>query len=227
MRVTGVAVAAALSCASAANAAILYQNDFQSGVAGPAIAGTTTILPGSGGQLFLGPLAAGAASTLTVNALGASTVTLSFDLYTLHSLDGNGVHCCGPDFFKVTIGGVTVLNETFANDPSWLQSYGGPGATGGTGSDGSLTGSLGYQFFGPDHTYHLTFTGPVVGPNVVITFHGNSDQGWSDEGFGVDNIKVTGIAAGVPEPSTWAMMLIGFAGLGLMSQRRRRRLARA
>jgi len=25
----------------------------------------------------------------------------------------------------------------------------------------------------------------------------------------------------VPEPSTWAMMLIGFAGLGLASQRKR------
>jgi hypothetical protein len=28
------------------------------------------------------------------------------------------------------------------------------------------------------------------------------------------------LASGVPEPSTWAMMLIGFAGIGLMTYRR-------
>ncbi len=33
-------------------------------------------------------------------------------------------------------------------------------------------------------------------------------------------------AAAVPEPATWAMMLIGFAGIGLASRRRRRVMAR-
>ncbi|MBL8590453.1 MAG: PEP-CTERM sorting domain-containing protein [Methylobacteriaceae bacterium] len=40
----------------------------------------------------------------------------------------------------------------------------------------------------------------------------------------VDNFT-GGISSGVPEPSTWAMMLIGFAGLGLLSQRRRAAVA--
>jgi hypothetical protein len=35
------------------------------------------------------------------------------------------------------------------------------------------------------------------------------------------------VVPGVPEPSTWAMMLVGFAGLGLAAQRRRRREAAA
>jgi hypothetical protein len=34
----------------------------------------------------------------------------------------------------------------------------------------------------------------------------------------IDNVSVS---AAVPEPSTWAMMLIGFAGLGIMSRKRR------
>jgi hypothetical protein len=34
----------------------------------------------------------------------------------------------------------------------------------------------------------------------------------------VDDLSVTGAA--VPEPSTWAMMLLGFAGLGFVGYRR-------
>ncbi|MBL8587791.1 MAG: PEPxxWA-CTERM sorting domain-containing protein [Methylobacteriaceae bacterium] len=35
------------------------------------------------------------------------------------------------------------------------------------------------------------------------------------------------LSSGVPEPSTWAMMLIGFAGLGLAARKRRREEAMA
>jgi len=33
------------------------------------------------------------------------------------------------------------------------------------------------------------------------------------------------MAAAVPEPSTWAMMLLGFAGVGYMTYRRKRQAA--
>jgi hypothetical protein len=40
--------------------------------------------------------------------------------------------------------------------------------------------------------------------------------------FAIDNVKFDGpVAGGVPEPSTWAMMILGFAGIGLMAYRRR------
>ena len=43
-------------------------------------------------------------------------------------------------------------------------------------------------------------------------------QGYSTYGYNyVDDISVTAV---VPEPSTWALMLAGFAGLGFMSLRR-------
>jgi len=35
------------------------------------------------------------------------------------------------------------------------------------------------------------------------------------------------ISAAVPEPSTWAMIMLGFFGLGLMSRRRRNALGLA
>jgi hypothetical protein len=39
-----------------------------------------------------------------------------------------------------------------------------------------------------------------------------------------DNVAVNGVASGVPEPSTWAMMLLGFAGLGYAGYRKRKAL---
>jgi hypothetical protein len=33
---------------------------------------------------------------------------------------------------------------------------------------------------------------------------------------GLDNVNFTEFTAAVPEPSTWAMMILGFAGVGFM-----------
>jgi hypothetical protein len=62
----------------------------------------------------------------------------------------------------------------------------------------------------------LTFT--ATGAGSLAFYFGTS----SSDNIGplLDNVKLD-ISAGVPELSTWAMMLIGFAGLGLASQRRR------
>jgi len=50
-------------------------------------------------------------------------------------------------------------------------------------------------------------------------------QGLGDEGWGLEQVSVTGVP-GVPEPATWAMMLVGFGGLGA-AMRSRRALASA
>jgi hypothetical protein len=50
----------------------------------------------------------------------------------------------------------------------------------------------------------------------------------STQGFGFDySVAATGFAGGVPEPSTWAMMLLGFAGLGFAFRQSRRRVSMA
>jgi hypothetical protein len=62
----------------------------------------------------------------------------------------------------------------------------------------------------PNHFdyYLLSYTRPTEGGNIVFTFKGNH------EGLGIPAI---------PEPSTWAMMLLGFASLaGAMRQARRK-----
>jgi PEP-CTERM motif len=50
----------------------------------------------------------------------------------------------------------------------------------------------------------------------------------SNEGFGFTYaFATTGAVGGVPEPSTWAMVLIGFAGIGFAAYRRRSKAALA
>jgi hypothetical protein len=48
-------------------------------------------------------------------------------------------------------------------------------------------------------------------------------QGTGDEGWGLENVQVTGSAlGGVPEPATWGLMIVGFGGMGAMMRRNRR-----
>ncbi|MBN9062213.1 MAG: PEPxxWA-CTERM sorting domain-containing protein [Rhizobiales bacterium] len=49
------------------------------------------------------------------------------------------------------------------------------------------------------------------------------DYPYGDNSDGVSLNVTSSIASGVPEPSTWAMMLIGLAGLGVSSRRKARR----
>jgi hypothetical protein len=65
----------------------------------------------------------------------------------------------------------------------------------------------------------FTFTTTQAG-HLVFTEHGPSDQ----QGNLLDNV---GLSAGVPEPATWAMMLLGFGGLGSVLRRNRRQAVAA
>lgn len=71
--------------------------------------------------------------------------------------------------------------------------------------------SAAWSFDGnPVGAFAFTPNGPVNGP-------------WSSSSFfSVPGAVIIGdITPGVPEPSTWAMMLIGFVGLGFMAYRRK------
>jgi hypothetical protein len=60
--------------------------------------------------------------------------------------------------------------------------------------------------------YTYTFT-TATGGNLQFTETGPSDQ----QGNLLDNVVLTA----VPEPSTWAMMILGFFGVGFMAHRRK------
>jgi hypothetical protein len=55
--------------------------------------------------------------------------------------------------------------------------------------------------------------------NQNLAFNGND--------FALDDIGLSTAPAGVPEPTSWALMLAGFTGLGAMLRRRRAGLALA
>jgi PEP-CTERM motif len=69
-------------------------------------------------------------------------------------------------------------------------------------------------------TYSLTPTFQQVG-YTTSSATANSNYFFTDlPDSGAGTVTVTPITSGVPEPSTWAMMLAGFAGLGLLGYRK-------
>lgn len=208
-----------------AGATLLYFNDFESNSTAN-YSGTTTLTTApSNVTKFLGPLSAGQTATLTLNGVSSyPSFNLSFDLYTLMSLDGDEP-TFGPDFFKLMVNGTTtLLNNTFTVSVSATQSYGGVGSPGGTGSDPLLYGQLGFVY--PpnfrDMTYHLSFDIVADGNSTIaFNFIGNSTQGWPDEGFGIDNVSVSG----TPLPAALPLFATGLGALGLLGWRRKRKAA--
>jgi len=76
-----------------------------------------------------------------------------------------------------------------------------------------------------NHLYTTTFSGGLVGSTLVpasqyIAFEdlaGGGDFNYLD----LQIYAKSGVVAAVPEPSTWAMMILGFAGIGFMAYRRK------
>jgi hypothetical protein len=66
-----------------------------------------------------------------------------------------------------------------------------------------------------------TSIGPIAGSALFnVTSFGTTAGAFLIESSG--DATFTAVASGVPEPSTWAMMILGFAGIGLIGCRRRK-----
>lgn len=65
--------------------------------------------------------------------------------------------------------------------------------------------------------FSFNFTAP--GTSVVLSFTDKSGSTASVDGL-LDNVSVS---TAIPEPSTWAMMLFGFVGIGFLTYRRSRK----
>jgi hypothetical protein len=69
-------------------------------------------------------------------------------------------------------------------------------------------------------TETLSFTADST--STVIEFLGDSAN-VDSKYIGLDNVSVN-LSSAVPEASTWAMMILGFCGIGLMAHRRRNKM---
>jgi PEP-CTERM motif len=126
--------------------------------------------------------------------------------------------------FTQTIAGLTVGDSyTLSFYMAGAQEAGAPGAT-----TASITATLGNETFttrtidtpnagfSPWNLYSTTFT--YTGGGDILSFLATGGPNGSPPYALLDGVSLTAI----PEPSTWLMILVGFAGLGLAARARRR-----
>ena len=65
---------------------------------------------------------------------------------------------------------------------------------------------------------NFSTTATAVGVSTELAFNFQHDLTY----FALDNVSVTAVNGAVPEPATWAMMLMGFGAMGVLLRRRRR-----
>jgi hypothetical protein len=131
----------------------------------------------------------------------------------------------------VTVGGITTINygqnpissPTFSGSFSLTNTLSGlysivlatstPGVTFDSASLSGMGNTYTLGLF-PDNTSLKLFPTLIQSGDYVFSFEGHS----SGSGTLTGNVTIT---AAVPEPGTWAMMLLGFGAIGLTIRRRR------
>jgi hypothetical protein len=243
MKKLTVSLLALISATSAQAATLVYTNDFDAGyflAAGvnDSFGGLTQGAPeaavvdgginatGWAGNYWAnrsGGSPIGTASNISVleltNLPVHTTVRLEFLLGFLEvwdSLDGNP----SPDLLDITINGVPLLTGLTTNTGSGsIENYG-PGTelfdSANINTNTTLDTLAGYDFVIPHTSSTLS---------IGFGASGAGWQGGADEGFGLDAFRITldDDVAAIPEPSTWAMMLLGFGFVGAVMRTAERR----
>jgi hypothetical protein len=138
---------------------------------------------------------------VAVDDFGSGTNTVTFDLSSTPA--AADVSSTGFAVKDVTV----ILNgKTFSNADTVLFKT----ATGNT------------EFVGDTDSLFSNTLGNILNTGAVFTGT-TSDPTFVTGSFGTpgDSLTITDLTAAVPEPSTWAMMILGFCGLGFMAYRRK------
>jgi PEP-CTERM motif len=169
----------------------------------------------------------GSSTTITADApvditeIDAPVVTPTSATFTLSATNTSAAFTVGADVvqryagsFSITNGGVNYLSGTFSD------------AVFGSGGGLVLTAS------NPSPFQSVTFTSDVIAPNLLNAFDRALSLGLTDVSPSAAIVAGTlrsftsdvsgDFSSTVPEPSTWAMMLLGFAGLGYAGFRKAR-----
>ncbi|HVF95013.1 MAG TPA: PEPxxWA-CTERM sorting domain-containing protein [Sphingomonas sp.] len=109
----------------------------------------------------------------------------------------------------------TVVGETYSIS-LWAANEGGTPNFGSVSFGGILLGSL---TDAPAFDYtNYTFQAVATSASTALSFSFRNDPSY----YHLDDVSVESIAAAVPEPATWAMMLLGFGMTGAAMRYRRR-----
>jgi PEP-CTERM motif len=94
-------------------------------------------------------------------------------------------------------------------------------------TNASSTPSIIQSFLGATLVESASVSSSTTNPNDIYGFTGSdfdrivvTPETAVNQAALIDNLEFN-VAAAVPEPSTWAMMILGFAGVGFMAYRRR------
>lgn len=216
--------------ATASQALVVYENDFQS-VAGSEWSHNTlqyTPTPYSfAPRRFLGEFGN---DTVSLNLSGLTShtaLTLTFDLYLIRTWDGSSSGTpfdFGNDSFKVAVGnGPVLLDETFSNGNPAGQSFG-PAAINPQFTGSAERYSLGYvvpdsilaEPIVMDSVYKLSYTFAHTTNQLTLNFSGYGLQAKGDESWGLDNVRVSM----VPEPGMAPLLALGLLAVVWRVRRR-------
>ena len=165
-------------------------------------------------------VSAGAATITLTDHANESDVTLVFTATATESfvlVEGyqvNDIETATNNTVTLTGGGPNLLG------PTWQQGFAALGTNSFTFHDGTSVFGLGFSAQDPpdvDSFYQAFAT--VVGQSYTYSFDYKNNTG--NLGLATNSL-LTATASSVPEASTWAMLLFGFAGLGFAGYRVRR-----
>jgi hypothetical protein len=156
---------------------------------------------------------------------GADTITAAPGGGNFVAMDGD----FSVEPLQQTISGLTVGKVyTVTFDYAYAQQHGYTGATNqsltvslGDSSQQLATTTLPSEGFSGWNAASMNFT--ATGTSEVLSFLANGNLPVPPFAL-LSDVSMT---AGVPEPATWAMMIVGVAGIGAMARRRRASLATA
>ena len=186
------------------------------------------------------------ASALGAMAFGsapASADLFTIDYYQNYTETSGGVAVTGTPFFTETLNDVSYIDFNAAGAPVGRPNASGPFAAIITGNF-AVTGTTQTFHVGSDDGAYVFLNGTLAASNPGTHAYSIVDTNTSfapgNYDFRVEyfngpccgaavGITYEGVefnpVPGVPEPSTWAMMILGFAGMGFVTYRRRNQVA--